>query len=208
MPEKRRTDDDWRELGEHICRARKGLGDAWVKSSGMFGNADPSTRRAKELYEALGEFMVKLDARYSHDDREWTFGDPDPIFGAGDRVAHEEESKHPEVKPFGVLLSEVEAATLPEPENLIPEEDLTWSVLVEHEPGLKRLQKTARGVKDEGGEYFCANEWWYEKGLKDQLILLAGWSARNPRLRSEAAYDLAYNRLYDLLPDCRDCLCG
>ncbi len=209
MPEKRGTDDDWRELGEHLYRSRKGMADAWVKSSRMFGNVDPSTREAKELYEALGEFMVKLDARYSHEDREWTFGDPDPIFGAEKRVAHEEEKGRVEIKPIGALLSEVEPEVPnPEAEDALPEARLTWSVLVEHEPRLKHLERTVRKVKDEGGESFCANEWWYERGLKDQLVLLAGWSARNPRLRSEAAYDLAYDRLYDLLPDCRDCSCG
>ena len=83
LAEKRRTDDDWRELGEYLYHARRGLANAWVKSSKMFGNADPHTREAKELYESAGELMVELEARYSHDDREWTFGNPDPIFGAG-----------------------------------------------------------------------------------------------------------------------------
>lgn len=53
LAEKLRTDDDWRELGEHIYRARKGLADAWVKSSQMFDNRDPHTREVKELYESL-----------------------------------------------------------------------------------------------------------------------------------------------------------
>lgn len=208
MPEKRRTDDDWRELGEHIHHARKSLADAWVKSNGMFGKTDTHTREAKGLYETLGELMVKLDARYPHDDRKRTFGDPSPIFGAGKRVKQEEESSRVEVKPFGVLLSEVKSAPLPEPEDLIPDDELTWSVLVEHEPWLKRLQKTVKDVRDEGGEYFCANEWWYERGFRDQLSLLVGWHARNPRLRSDGAYDLAYDRLYGLLPNCRGCLCA
>ncbi len=82
MAGKRRT-DDWRELGEYLYHARKGLAGAWIKSSEMFGGADLYTRKAKELYEGVGELMVKLDDRYSHDDREWTFGNPDPIFGAG-----------------------------------------------------------------------------------------------------------------------------
>jgi hypothetical protein len=86
LAEKRRTDDDWRDLGEYLYHARKGLAGAWIKSSEMFGGADLYTRKAKELYEGVGELMVKLDDRYSHDDREWTFGNPDPIFGANKGV--------------------------------------------------------------------------------------------------------------------------
>jgi hypothetical protein len=92
LAEKRRTDDDWRELGEHIYHARKGLAEAWVKSSRMFGNRDPHTREAKELYESLGELMVELDSRYSRNGAEWTFGNPDPIFGAGKGVVHSRTS--------------------------------------------------------------------------------------------------------------------
>ncbi len=86
MAGKRRTDDDWRELGECLYHARRGLADVWVKSSEMFGGADLYTREAKELYEGVGGLMVGLEARYSHDDREWTFGNPDPIFGASKGV--------------------------------------------------------------------------------------------------------------------------
>ncbi len=94
MTEERRTDDDWRELGEHIYRARRGLADAWVKSSRMFGNRNSHTGEVKELYERLGKLMVELDSRYSHDGAEWTFGNPDPIFGAGKSVTHSETSAH------------------------------------------------------------------------------------------------------------------
>jgi hypothetical protein len=84
---KQRTDDDWRELGEYLYHARKGLAGAWIKSSEMFGGADLHTREVKELYEGVGGLMVVLEARYSRDDREWTFGNPDPIFGAGKGAA-------------------------------------------------------------------------------------------------------------------------
>ena len=86
MAEKRRTDDDWRELGEYLYHSRRGLADVWVKSSEMFGGADLHTRRVKGLYEGVGGLMVELEARYSKDDRKWTFGNPDPIFGAGKGV--------------------------------------------------------------------------------------------------------------------------
>ncbi len=40
-------------------------------------------------------------------------------------------------------------------------------------------------------------------------LRLVGWSAakEDPVLRSGAAYDAAYETLYALLPDCRNCLC-
>jgi hypothetical protein len=34
------------------------------------------------------------------------------------------------------------------------------------------------------------------------MMTLVGWSAANPKLRSEEAYDVAYDTLYELLPDC------
>ncbi len=83
MAEKRRTDDDWLELGEYLYHARKSLAGVWVKSSEMFGGADLHTRESKGLYEGVGGLGVELKARYSHDDREWTFGNPDPICSAG-----------------------------------------------------------------------------------------------------------------------------
>ncbi len=60
----------------------------------MFGNRDPHTREVKKLYESLGGLMVELDSRYSHDGAEWTFGNPSPIFGAGNSVPHSETSAH------------------------------------------------------------------------------------------------------------------
>lgn len=83
MAEKRRMEDDWRELGIALYHARRGLVDVWVKSSEMFGGVDQNTLDTKELYRSVGELMMALEARYAHDDRKWTFGNPDPIFGAG-----------------------------------------------------------------------------------------------------------------------------
>jgi hypothetical protein len=61
-------------------------------------------------------------------------------------------------------------------------------------------------VKDTGGPSFCANDIWYDE-IKPVLVKLVGWSARNPALRTTEAYDVAYQYLYNLLPDCRDCGC-
>lgn len=39
------------------------------------------------------------------------------------------------------------------------------------------------------------------------LSIVDHWNAWETVMRSSAAYDLAYDYLYDLLPDCRDCTC-
>ena len=96
------------------------------------------------------------------------------------------------------------------PSNLIDEKsDITWSMLVDLEPRLRDLLSNARAVKDDpSAPSFCANEIWYRKnGLRDQLCELVGWSARkkDSLLQSSDAYDLAYDKIYNALPDCRNC---
>jgi len=85
---------------------------------------------------------------------------------------------------------------------------LTWKELTAAEPRLVALLKEARAVKDNGGPSFCANKVWYRPGgLKSRLVELVGWGARDPKLRSVEAYDLAYTKVYGVLPDCRNCIC-
>jgi len=85
---------------------------------------------------------------------------------------------------------------------------VTWRMLVEREPELLRLRREIEAVRDDGGAYFCANKVWYIR-FKPQLRELAGASARknDPVVRSPAAYRLAHDTLYRLLPDCRNCIC-
>ena len=47
-------------------------------------------------------------------------------------------------------------------------------------------------------------------GYKPRMVELVGMCARSddPALRTSDAYDTAYRRLYELLPNCRQCLCG
>ncbi len=42
------------------------------------------------------------------------------------------------------------------------------------------------------------------------MTQLVGWGSNHPdpALRTSAAYDVAYQTLYDLLPDCQDCGCA
>lgn len=82
---------------------------------------------------------------------------------------------------------------------------MTWDELVEMEPRLKLLLRAVRRVRV--GVTFCANAAWYDQGkLKERLTKLVG-SGRlgtdgDPRLWSSDAYDLAYDTLYEALPDC------
>lgn len=83
-----------------------------------------------------------------------------------------------------------------------------FSELATIEPRLAELLKEARAVKDPGGRSFCANHVWYKRGgFKDRLIKLVGWYANDPRLKTSEAYDVAYRKIYDVLPACRNCNC-
>lgn len=85
----------------------------------------------------------------------------------------------------------------------------TWQQLVKAEPELEELLEEAQCV-DGSDSHFCANRVWYMLGgLKENLCDLVGWTARrsNPILKTSAAYDVAYKKIYAALPDCRDCWC-
>lgn len=95
---------------------------------------------------------------------------------------------------------------------------MTWAELLALEPELAVLHRELSAIKDDGrGDYFCANEVWYgygsrhRPGYKTRLCELVGWCAPRhvlPELRTMAAYDLAYDTLYNLLPACRNCGCA
>ncbi len=89
----------------------------------------------------------------------------------------------------------------------------TWEDLAVREPRLVALRADVERVRVGIDETFCANAAWYgyggRLGLKPRLVRLVGWGAqsRDPVLRSCEAYDVAYETLYELLPDCRNCGC-
>jgi hypothetical protein len=84
---------------------------------------------------------------------------------------------------------------------------ITWQQIVRAEPRLIVLLQEAKSV-DDTDPHFCANEVWYAQGgLRDRLTELVGWGAQNPVLRTSEAYDVAYNKVYGALPDCKDCHC-
>lgn len=89
-------------------------------------------------------------------------------------------------------------------------EKLTWEKLVEAQPLLKELYDDAGAVKDTGGRSFCANRIWYQGGLRNRLIEIVGWMAPKALpdfVRTQEAYDLAYQKVYKVLPYCRNCMC-
>jgi len=50
---------------------------------------------------------------------------------------------------------------------------------------------------------YCANEYWYSKnGPRAILQHLVGDDAYVQQLATKEAYDICYNHLYDILPDC------
>ena len=80
---------------------------------------------------------------------------------------------------------------------------ITWAKIIEIEPRLKRAYKIAKNEnKDELPENYCANEIFYRR-LKPEIVELVGWSARDRRLRSSQAYDIAYEKILNALPDCQ-----
>jgi hypothetical protein len=81
--------------------------------------------------------------------------------------------------------------------------NLTWERLVELEPELDDLRAEIEETSDNGVDPFCANAHWYSR-FKPRLVSLVGnhASGKDPQLRSHEAYDLAYHKLYDLLPNC------
>jgi hypothetical protein len=87
---------------------------------------------------------------------------------------------------------------------------VTFDELCQLEPHLLDLAAAARRCCDDPAlPSFCANQVWYGDGFRKRLDQLAGWHSRhpNPVVRSQGAYDVAYDAIYQMLPDCRGCQC-
>ena len=93
---------------------------------------------------------------------------------------------------------------------------ITWDELTALEPRLLALLQEAEAIKDDKRKpSFCANAHWYgyggHPGIKPRLLELVGWARPygSAELRGTRAYDVAYETIYDALPDCRgDCSCA
>ena len=105
---------------------------------------------------------------------------------------------------------------LPDPSEAIDPEDLSIADMWGMEPALEVLEREADAIRagEDKSKPFCANAVWYGYGeplharsRDDRLLEVVGPRARNPKLRSRGALEIAFDWLYGMLPDCRGCLC-
>lgn len=86
-----------------------------------------------------------------------------------------------------------------------PEAIPTFADLAAIEPRLQALLDEARGICAVKG--YVAGKVWYGyggyPGLKPRLLDLVGWERpeAHPLLSTSAAYDVAYETIYEALPD-------
>jgi hypothetical protein len=141
----------------------------------------------------------------------------DPDQGPGRRARPDT----PADRPIPVIrLSDVPAPPPPPPDPEGPRKrrrkrPLTWRALTRLEPRLRDLLAEARSHHLNRSLDFCANAVWYgylgfRPGLKARLVRLVGCRAeKGGDLRTSEAYDLAYQTIYQALPDCRGwCTCA
>ena len=114
-----------------------------------------------------------------------------------------------------VCSADVEPAEIPVPPPGTPR--LTFDQLAALEPGLARLEYEIKAwARTPLGDNWCANARWYGYGrfrgfgYRARMVELVGWGSHHPdpRLHTSEAYETAYRRLYELLPNCRQCACG
>ena len=72
-----------------------------------------------------------------------------------------------------------------------------WARLVAEEPELASLEREVRALRRGRG---YNQEAFYQREMKPWLRQLVGWGARNPKLRTSRAFEIAVRYLYDLLP--------
>lgn len=89
----------------------------------------------------------------------------------------------------------------------------TWRALVAAEPRLAELLREIQTIRDDKTKPgFCANARWFgyrshDPGFREQMKWLVGFNAFSApdELRTSAAHDVVYKKLYAALPDCRNC---
>jgi hypothetical protein len=94
----------------------------------------------------------------------------------------------------------------------------TFQQMARLEPRLADLESMIRqhAEANRGARPYCANTAWYsdrsgdrDGAFKEQMLVLAGFHGHCKELRTMEAYEVAYEHLYSLLPDCQhDGLCG
>jgi hypothetical protein len=93
-------------------------------------------------------------------------------------------------------------------QEISPNVNLTWELLLELEPRLAALHEEAKSISPEGGQ-FCANDVWHEQFCDriDELVGFCVDDGADPFLRTREANSLARFVILNLLPDCRGCRC-
>ncbi|WP_417736292.1 hypothetical protein [Rosistilla oblonga] len=87
---------------------------------------------------------------------------------------------------------------------------MTFEELCEIEPRLTELERKAKAAElVKYDRQFCANAYWAD-AIKPALTSLVGWDLvgeADDRLKTMEAYNLTYDHLYSLLPNCNQCGC-
>jgi len=86
---------------------------------------------------------------------------------------------------------------------------MTFDEMVKIEPKLGDLLKEAQ-EQHNNKKFICANAVWYGydgfPGIRNRLIDIVGYFAEKPDLKY--GYDLAYETIYNALPNCKRKKCG
>lgn len=77
----------------------------------------------------------------------------------------------------------------------------TWEAVVEIEPGLLSLAARVPSMRLPQDHVDFWRRW---ESIKRQLSQLAGWEARNPRLRTHEVYGVVYDHLLDIFYGSRE----
>ncbi len=82
---------------------------------------------------------------------------------------------------------------------MVVQKKVTWEVLITLEPRLLELHDRANALRRRKRR-FNALDVWYGRGrygMKDELTALVGYRRKDiPELGTNAAYDLAYDKIY------------
>lgn len=74
---------------------------------------------------------------------------------------------------------------------VVPNTPTTWAGMILHDARLGALERKARECKPAQ-----RRDWkWFESNVKAPLVLLVGFHARSPELRTGEAYEVAYKHL-------------
>ena len=81
--------------------------------------------------------------------------------------------------------------------------------LLDLEKQIKKHTKESKNRRKD--DVYCANAVWYgyygNTGYKREMCGLVGHSSKTEQLKNSNAYDVVYDYLYNLLPDCKNCNC-